>query len=137
MWPWPTFKNADNSVRAIYSEDSLNRFESVVSDRRKIRFYALRDESGAIVKWCGAATDIHERILAERGRDAVLVSLARAGTPIGILVKRWAKFARAALDRAGAALELEPGRADAAVPLARLLEGELPEPQHVDGGAGG
>jgi hypothetical protein len=40
-----------------------------------------------------AVAVIGERILAERGPDAVLVSLARAGTPVGILVKRWAKFA--------------------------------------------
>jgi hypothetical protein len=36
---------------------------------------------------------ITELILAERGRDAVLVSLARAGTPVGILVRRWAAYA--------------------------------------------
>ncbi|GAA2099040.1 cysteine protease StiP family protein [Actinomadura alba] len=36
---------------------------------------------------------ITEMILAERGRDAVLVSLARAGTPVGILMRRWAEFA--------------------------------------------
>lgn len=30
------------------------------------RCWPQRDESGDIVKWCGSATDIHERILAER-----------------------------------------------------------------------
>ncbi|MFD0856090.1 phosphoribosyltransferase domain-containing protein, partial [Actinomadura adrarensis] len=34
---------------------------------------------------------ISEMILAERGPGAVLVSLARAGTPVGILVRRWAR----------------------------------------------
>lgn len=33
---------------------------------------------------------VTEMVLAERGRDIVLVSLARAGTPIGILMRRWA-----------------------------------------------
>ncbi|AZI56993.1 ATP/GTP-binding protein [Nakamurella antarctica] len=33
---------------------------------------------------------ITELVLAERGSDIVLVSLARAGTPVGILMKRWA-----------------------------------------------
>ena len=33
-----------------------------------------------------------DRILQARGRNVVLVSLARAGTPIGILVKRYMKF---------------------------------------------
>ncbi len=32
-------------------------------------------------------------ILAERGTEAVLVSLARAGTPVGILMRRWARYA--------------------------------------------
>ncbi|SEG59613.1 PELOTA RNA binding domain-containing protein [Thermomonospora echinospora] len=36
---------------------------------------------------------ITEMILAERGRGAVLVSLARAGTPVGVLIRRWARIA--------------------------------------------
>jgi len=36
----------------------------------------------------GAVTEL---VLAERGPDSVLVSLARAGTPIGILMRRWAR----------------------------------------------
>lgn len=34
---------------------------------------------------------VAELVLTERGRDVVLVSLARAGTPIGVLMRRWAK----------------------------------------------
>ena len=37
-----------------------------------------------------------ELVLDARGPGAVLVSLARAGTPIGILMRRWAAFARGA-----------------------------------------
>ena len=36
-----------------------------------------------------AAAAVAEQIRAEKGPGAVLVSLARAGTPIGILIKRW------------------------------------------------
>lgn len=36
----------------------------------------------------GAVTEL---VLSERGPDSVLVSLARAGTPIGILMRRWAQ----------------------------------------------
>lgn len=36
---------------------------------------------------------VTELVLAERGTDIVLVSLARAGTPIGILMRRWAASA--------------------------------------------
>ncbi|GAA4896363.1 cysteine protease StiP domain-containing protein [Actinomycetospora straminea] len=35
-----------------------------------------------------------ERVLAQRGPGVVLVSLARAGTPVGVLVRRWAAWAR-------------------------------------------
>ncbi|MBC6463640.1 cysteine protease StiP family protein [Actinomadura sp. HBU206391] len=52
---------------------------------------------------------ITEMILAERGRDAVLVSLARAGTPVGILVRRWARFAHG-LDLPHYAVSIVRGR---------------------------
>ena len=35
---------------------------------------------------------VTELVLRERGEDIVLASLARAGTPIGILMRRWAHF---------------------------------------------
>ncbi|WP_350445863.1 cysteine protease StiP family protein [Anaeromonas frigoriresistens] len=35
---------------------------------------------------------VSERIIKNRGKDIVLASLARAGTPIGILIKRYIKF---------------------------------------------
>ncbi|PXW33900.1 UNVERIFIED_CONTAM: RNA binding Pelota-like protein [Williamsia faeni] len=37
----------------------------------------------------GAVTDL---VLAERGTDVALVSLARAGTPVGVLMRRWAQY---------------------------------------------
>ncbi|WP_327142827.1 phosphoribosyltransferase [Nocardia sp. NBC_01327] len=36
-----------------------------------------------------AVATVAELVVAERGRDIVLVSLARAGTPIGLLMRRW------------------------------------------------
>ncbi len=38
-----------------------------------------------------AVGTVTELVLAERGSGAVLVSLARAGTPIGVLMRRWAR----------------------------------------------
>jgi hypothetical protein len=35
---------------------------------------------------------VTELVVDQRGRDAVLVSLARAGTPVGILMRRWARY---------------------------------------------
>ncbi|MFC9994306.1 phosphoribosyltransferase [Nocardia sp. NPDC127526] len=36
-----------------------------------------------------AVATVSELVVAERGEDIVLVSLARAGTPVGILMRRW------------------------------------------------
>ncbi|MGW0250275.1 phosphoribosyltransferase [Nocardia goodfellowii] len=43
-----------------------------------------------------AVGTVAELVVAERGDDIVLVSLARAGTPIGILMKRWLRSGRGA-----------------------------------------
>lgn len=37
---------------------------------------------------------VAEQIYQQKGRSAVLVSLARAGTPIGILIRRWLRLSR-------------------------------------------
>ncbi|WP_232663560.1 cysteine protease StiP family protein [Pseudonocardia sp. TRM90224] len=37
-----------------------------------------------------AVGTVADMVLRERGRDVVLVSLARAGTPVGVLLRRWA-----------------------------------------------
>ncbi|WP_378735039.1 phosphoribosyltransferase [Nocardia brasiliensis] len=43
-----------------------------------------------------AVATVAELVVVERGNDIVLVSLARAGTPIGILMRRWLRSERAA-----------------------------------------
>jgi adenine/guanine phosphoribosyltransferase-like PRPP-binding protein len=52
---------------------------------------------------------VAELLLAERGPDLVLASLARAGTPVGILIRRWAAFAHG-LDLPHATLSIVRGR---------------------------
>lgn len=49
---------------------------------------ALADSAPRLAEAVGTVTEL---LLAERGRDLVLVSLARAGTPVGILMRRWAQ----------------------------------------------
>jgi hypothetical protein len=51
---------------------------------------ALSDSAETLAHAVGLVTDL---VLAERGRPPVLVSLARGGTPVGILMRRWARFA--------------------------------------------
>ncbi|MFE6688236.1 phosphoribosyltransferase [Streptomyces sp. NPDC057743] len=52
---------------------------------------ALRAGAGRMARAVGTVT---ETVLAERGPRPVLVSLARAGTPVGILMRRWARHHR-------------------------------------------
>ncbi|MDT0266773.1 phosphoribosyltransferase [Streptomyces sp. DSM 44915] len=49
---------------------------------------ALAASAGRVARAVGTVT---EAVLAERGRPPVLVSLARAGTPVGVLMRRWAR----------------------------------------------
>ncbi|WP_395110717.1 phosphoribosyltransferase [Actinomadura sp. SCN-SB] len=79
---------------------------------------------------------ITEMILAERGRDAVLVSLARAGTPVGILVRRWARFAHG-LDLPHYAISIVRGRGIDDVALAYIAARHDPaRVMFVDGWTG-
>ena len=55
-------------------------------------FEALLDQFAAEV--AGHVGVVTEMALAARGGQPVLVSLARAGTPVGILMRRWAQFSR-------------------------------------------
>ena len=51
---------------------------------------ALRESAPRLAHAVGVVTEL---VLDRRGRDVVLASLARAGTPVGILMRRWARFA--------------------------------------------
>ncbi|MYW02649.1 ATP/GTP-binding protein [Streptomyces sp. SID3343] len=51
---------------------------------------ALETSADRIAHAVGVVTDT---LVAERGKDIVLVSLARAGTPVGVLMRRWAQRA--------------------------------------------
>jgi hypothetical protein len=51
---------------------------------------ALRESAG---RMAAAVAVVTETVLAERGRGVVLASLARAGTPVGVLMRRWAQYA--------------------------------------------
>ncbi len=46
---FPRFTNTDGSVRVVYQEDSLNSWESLAANRRKLRFYPMRNPDGTAV----------------------------------------------------------------------------------------
>ncbi|MFC9846361.1 phosphoribosyltransferase [Streptomyces sp. NPDC127595] len=70
-------------------------------------FHAALDTSAArIAQAVGAVTEL---VLAERSPRPVLVSLARAGTPVGVLMRRWAQY-RHGLDLPHYAVSIVRGR---------------------------
>ncbi|GAB7108091.1 phosphoribosyltransferase [Streptomyces phaeofaciens JCM 4814] len=70
-------------------------------------FQAALDTSAArIAQAVGVVT---ETVIAERSPRPVLVSLARAGTPVGVLMRRWAQF-RHGLDLPHYAVSIVRGR---------------------------
>ena len=94
----------------------------------------------ALVGWgerlAYAAGLVTEMVLAERGPDAVLVSLARAGTPVGILLRRWARYAHG-LDLPHYAVSIVRDRGIDAVALRYLAEHHDPASvMFVDGWTG-
>ncbi len=58
------------------------------SEYMKLFHLSLKKYSKKVAKAVGT---VSEKILMNRGKDIVLVSLARAGTPVGILIKRYIK----------------------------------------------
>ncbi|MEU7703235.1 cysteine protease StiP domain-containing protein, partial [Streptomyces sp. NPDC039028] len=99
-------EEAIQSGGAHYAESLPVEYQP--SDRYQELFHAALEASAArIARAVGTVT---ETVLAERpGRRPVLVSLARAGTPVGVLMRRWAQ-ARHELDLPHYAVSIVRGR---------------------------
>ncbi|MGW0596906.1 phosphoribosyltransferase [Streptomyces sp. NPDC002776] len=67
---------------------------------------ALEESAARLAQAVGAVTEV---VLAERSPRPVLVSLARAGTPVGVLMRRWAQH-RHGLDLPHYAVSIVRGR---------------------------
>ncbi|TGA92097.1 phosphoribosyltransferase [Streptomyces palmae] len=77
------------------------------SEEYQALFRAALDASASrIARAVGTVT---ETVLAERSPRPVLVSLARAGTPVGVLMRRWARYAHG-LDLPHYAISIVRGR---------------------------
>jgi adenine/guanine phosphoribosyltransferase-like PRPP-binding protein len=86
---------------------------------------ALEETAARLAHAVGVVTEL---VLAHRGRNAVLVSLARAGTPVGILMRRWAAW-RHELELPHYAVSIIRGRGIDTVALRYLAAHH--EPAHV------
>ncbi|ELS52923.1 phosphoribosyltransferase [Streptomyces viridochromogenes] len=81
-------EEAIQSGGAHYAESLPVEYQP--SEQYQELFHTALEESAArLAQAVGAVTEL---VLAERSPRPVLVSLARAGTPVGILMRRWAQF---------------------------------------------
>jgi hypothetical protein len=83
-------EEAIQSGSAHYAESLPIEFEPS-EDYRALFEAALDSSAQRVARAVGLVTEL---VLAERGHDVVLASLARAGTPVGILMRRWAQAVR-------------------------------------------
>ncbi|MFI2782603.1 phosphoribosyltransferase [Streptomyces sp. ALB3] len=98
-------EEAIQSGGAHYAESLPVEYQP--SPRYQELFKAASETSAArIARAVGTVT---ETVLAERGPRPVLVSLARAGTPVGVLMRRWAQH-RHGLDLPHYAVSIVRGR---------------------------
>ncbi|MGW0943638.1 phosphoribosyltransferase [Streptomyces sp. NPDC002623] len=98
-------EEAIQSGGAHYAESLPVEYQP--SEQYQELFHAALETSAArIAQATGVVT---EAVLAERSPRPVLVSLARAGTPVGVLMRRWAQF-RHGLDLAHYAVSIVRGR---------------------------
>lgn len=98
-------EEAIQSGGAHYAESLPVEYQP--SEQYQELFHAALETSAArLARAVGAVTEI---VLTERSPRPVLVSLARAGTPVGILMRRWAQF-RHGLDLPHYAVSIVRGR---------------------------
>ncbi|WP_318203762.1 phosphoribosyltransferase [Streptomyces sp. SCL15-4] len=98
-------EEAVQSGGAHYAESLPVEYQP--SERYQELFHeALRASAARLARAVGVVT---EMVIGERSPRPVLVSLARAGTPVGILMRRWARF-RHGLDLPHYAVSIVRGR---------------------------
>ncbi|MEV0734951.1 phosphoribosyltransferase [Streptomyces sp. NPDC050549] len=98
-------EEAIQSGGAHYAESLPVEYQP--SEQYQELFHSALDEAaGRIALAVGAVTEL---VLAERSPHPVLVSLARAGTPVGVLMRRWAQY-RHGLDLPHYAVSIVRGR---------------------------
>ncbi|MET9777511.1 phosphoribosyltransferase [Streptomyces sp. NPDC006367] len=125
-------EEAIQSGGAHYAESLPVEYQP--SEQYQELFHAALETSAArLARAVGAVTEV---VLTERSSRPVLVSLARAGTPVGILMRRWARF-RHGLDLPHYAVSIVRGRGIDANALRRLAADHDPaDVVFVDGWTG-
>ena len=110
-------EEAIQSGRSHYAESLPIEYQPG-DDYRTLFADALRRSADRVAYSVGLVTEL---VLVERGPAPVLASLARAGTPVGILMQHWARFA-AGVTLPHYSLSIVRGRGIDRVALAHLAE---------------
>ena len=88
-------KEEDNALRegkmssGVHYSEMLPIEEPPSADYLQLYHQTLKDSAFQMAQY---VADVAEMILESRGEQAIIVSLARAGTPVGVLIKRYVKF---------------------------------------------
>ncbi len=80
----------ENAIQSGIHYSEMLPIEYTPSKEYMDIFYSTLQSSK--IKLASLVSILSEKIIEERGKNIVLVSLARAGTPIGILIKRYIQF---------------------------------------------
>lgn len=80
-------EEAIQSGKAHYSESLPVEYQPT-AEYQELFVEAMRDHTGTVAE---AVAKVTKLVVKERGPNVVLASLARAGTPIGVLMRRYAK----------------------------------------------
>jgi hypothetical protein len=117
-------EEAIQSGGAHYAESLPQEYQP---DEEYLQLYRSALAEGAD-RLAQAVATVAELVLRERGRDVVLVSLARAGTPVGALLRRWVRHAHG-LDLPHYAVSIVRGRGIDRLALRHLAAHH--DPAHV------
>lgn len=125
-------------------EEAIQRGEAHYAESLPIEYQPSEDYQQLFTQALGRSAAkvayavglVTERVLQERGDRVVLASLARAGTPVGVLMRRWAQASHG-LDPAHYTLSIVRGRGIDEVALRHLREHHDPaDVAFVDGWTG-
>ncbi|WP_277834431.1 cysteine protease StiP family protein [Speluncibacter jeojiensis] len=125
-------EEAIQSGAAHYAESLPIEYQPT-AEYRELFDRALLRSADRVAHAVGVVTEL---VLDARGPEVVLASLARAGTPVGVLMRRWARFAHG-LDLPHYSVSIVRGRGLDPVALAYLADRHDPElVMFVDGWTG-
>lgn len=76
-------------AEGVHYSEMITKEYQPTDEYLEVFLNSLEDSAADIAQY---VADVTEMIVKEKGEDVILVSLARAGTPVGVLMKRYMEF---------------------------------------------